>query len=183
MAVTFEIDYTAPRSRLTNFFRYFMAIPHLICVGVLSLVAQFVAMLQWFAILFTGKRNRGLWNFQVGVWNWHLRATAYATNMFDTYPNLGFDPGAEPVRANVEFEEQANRLTCALRILWAIPAIIVLMVVAVGWYVVIVLGWLAILFTGNQPRGLFDFAARALRLVARTTAYTSLLTDTYPKFE
>ena len=38
-------------------------------------------------------------------------------------------------------------------------------------------------FTGNQPRGMFDFLVKVERFGARLSAYLYLLTDTYPKFE
>ena len=65
-AVTFDVTYDERRSRLTTAFRYLLAIPHLIFVGLWGYAAEFVALLQWFVILFTGQRNEGMWNFQRG---------------------------------------------------------------------------------------------------------------------
>jgi hypothetical protein len=43
--------------------------------------------------------------------------------------------------------------------------------------------WVAIIVTGKQPRGMFDFLLKVHRYCTRTNAYTMLLTDTYPAFE
>jgi hypothetical protein len=43
------------RSRLTVFFRFFLALPHLILLGIWSLIALLMAIINWFAILFTGR--------------------------------------------------------------------------------------------------------------------------------
>lgn len=182
MPVTFEVQYTSPRSRITNFFRILLAIPHLICVGVLNYVNQLLGFVQWLIILFTGKRNQGIWGFQRGVWDWEVRVMAYVALMYDAYPNFGFTGRDEPVTTDILYVEQANRLTCALRIIWVIPAAIVTMVVGIAGYVLMILSWFAILFTGNQPRGMFDFMLRWQRMSARTIAYVLLLTDEYPRF-
>ena len=103
--------------------------------------------------------------------------------MYDTYPNFGFEKRDEPVTFELTYEETANRLTCALRILWIIPAAIIFLLVAIGGVVVTLICWFAILFTGKQPKGMFDFLLKVYRMEARLNAYGQLLTDTYPKFE
>jgi hypothetical protein len=182
-AVSFDIDYTEPRSRLTNGLRLIWAIPHLLITGLLSRVAQLIAVIQWFIVLFTGRRNAGLWGFTNGIVNWQARATAYAGLMYDAYPNFGFEPGAEPVRYSLDDVEPANRLTNGLRLIWAIPAILLSIVLGIAGFVVTVVCWFAILFTGSQPRGMFDFLLKVHRYGTRTTAYVLLLTDTYPAYE
>jgi hypothetical protein len=182
--VTFDIEYTAgPRDRLSNALRVFYAIPHLIIVGALGYLAEALGVIQWVIILFTGKRNRGLWDLARGVLDWQARAYTYVGQMYDVYPNFGFEKKDEPVAFAIEYEEVANRLTCALRIIWAIPAIVIMLAVTLAGLVVTVICWFAILFTGEQPRGMFDFLVKAHRFGVRTNAYVSLLTDTYPKYE
>jgi hypothetical protein len=75
-----------------------------------------------------------------------------------------------------------NRLTVGLRIIWAIPAIIIAAVLAIASFFVGIVSWFAILFTGKHPRGMFDFILKAQRYLLQTSAYTLLLTDTYPKY-
>jgi hypothetical protein len=181
-AVTLDIDYTSPRSRVTNLLRYILAIPHLVVAGVLLYAAQLVAVVQWFIILFTGKRNRGIFDFTNGVLNWATRAYTYTGLMYDTYPNFGFQAANEPVRYGLEYEESANRLTNLLRFIWVIPAAIIGIVLSLVGTLLIVVCWFAIIITGNQPRGMFDFLLKMHRFMANLNAYSLLLTDTYPKF-
>ena len=180
---SFDIDYTDPRDRLSSALRIFYAIPHLIIVGALSYVAQAVAVIQWFIILFTGQRNQSLWNLSRGVLDWQARAYTYVGLMYDAYPNFGFEKKDEPVQFSLVYEESADRLTNALRLIWAIPALIITAGLAIAGMVVTLICWCAIVFTGTQPRGMFDFLLKAHRYSVRTGAYTSLLTDAYPKYE
>ena len=181
--VQLDIEYTAQRDRLSSALRVIYAIPHLIIVGVLGDVAGVLAVVQWFIILFTGKRNLGLWNLSRNILGWQVRVSAYVGLMYDVYPNFGFEKNLEPVTFGLEFEESANRLTCALRMIWAIPAVIVLMLVGIAGFAVTIVCWFAIVATGTQSRGMFDFLLKVHRYGARTSAYTYLLTDTYPKYE
>jgi len=169
--VAFDIEYTSPRSRLSNGLRIFYAIPHLIIVGVLGYASGAASLIQWFIILFTGKRNKSLWTFSRNVLDWQNRATTY----------LGMRK--EPVHFSIDYEESADRLTNALRLIWAIPAMLISYFLAIAAAVITVICWFAILFTGTQPRGMFDFLLKVYRYSTRFNAYIGLLTDTYPKFE
>jgi hypothetical protein len=87
-----------------------------------------------------------------------------------------------PVTFEVDYVERRNRLTAFFRLLLVIPVAIWLYILAIVAYVVIVIAWFAIVITGRFPRGLYDFVAGVTRMVARVTAYASLLTDAYPPF-
>lgn len=181
--VAFGIEYTSPRSRLSNGLRIFYAIPHLIIVGVLGYASGAASLIQWFIILFTGKRNKSLWTFSRNVLDWQNRATTYLGMMYDAYPNFAFEKLNEPVHFSIDYEESADRLTNALRLIWAIPAMLISYFLAIAAAVITVICWFAILFTGTQPRGMFDFLLKVYRYSTRFNAYIGLLTDTYPKFE
>jgi len=82
-----EVDYAEQLDRARTFLRVFMAIPHLIVLSVLSVAAFVVVVVAWFAILFTGRYPRGLFDFVLGVGRWWLRVQAYATLLVtDRYP-------------------------------------------------------------------------------------------------
>lgn len=182
-AVTFDVQYTEPRNRLTTAFRAVLAIPHWIITGVWQYLAQILGVVQWFVVLFTGKRNQGMWNLQHQWMGYDARVTAYGGLLFDPWPPIGTDPGASGVTYDLAYEEPANRLTNGLRLIWAIPAIIITIGLAIAGVVVTVVSWFAILFTGSHPRGMFDFLVKVHRYARRTTAYLLLMTDTYPKYE
>jgi len=61
--------------------------PHLIVLFFLFIGVLFAVVIAWFAILFTGRYPRGLFDYVVGVGRWALRVTAYATLLVtDRYP-------------------------------------------------------------------------------------------------
>ena len=67
--------------------KWLLAIPHFIVLFVLFVAAFFAVVIAWFAILFTGRYPRGLFDFVVGVARWGLRVQAYATLLVtDRYP-------------------------------------------------------------------------------------------------
>ena len=182
-AATYDVVYTESRNRVTTLFRYILAIPHLIVSAAWGYFAQILAVVQWFIVLFTGKRNRSIWGLQNDYVGYNTRVGSYVALMYDSYPPFGTDVGATGVTYSLEFEESANRLTNALRLLWAIPAAFIAVFVSIGACFVVVVSWLAIVLSGKHPRGMFDFVLKALRFSVRLNTYAMLMTDTYPKFE
>jgi hypothetical protein len=67
--------------------KWFLSIPHYIVLACLAIAAFICVVLAWFAILFTGRYPRGLFDFVVGVYRWGLRVSAYAFLLTtDQYP-------------------------------------------------------------------------------------------------
>jgi hypothetical protein len=67
--------------------KWFLAIPHYIVLTFLYIGVIFVVLVAWFAILFTGRYPRGLFDFVEGVIRWHNRVVAYAFILVtDQYP-------------------------------------------------------------------------------------------------
>jgi hypothetical protein len=181
-SIGYDVTYQEQRNRLTTAFRFILAIPHLVVSQVWGYLAQILGVIQWFVIVFTGKRNEGMFNLQQSWIGYYSRVVGYAGLLYDPYPAFGTDPGNAPVRTEISYEESANRLTTALRFLWIIPAAIIYIFVAIGGAVVTLISWFAILFTGKQPRGMWDFELKVLRFSLQLQAYSLLMTDTYPKF-
>jgi hypothetical protein len=88
--VHLEIDYPDVQRDLNRWLplvKWLLAIPHLLVLIVLSVGAFFAVVVAWFAILFTGRYPRGLFDFVVGVGRWWLRVEAYAFLLVtDRYP-------------------------------------------------------------------------------------------------
>lgn len=179
---TYDVGWTEERNRLTVAFRILLAIPHLIVSQVWAYLAEILAFIQWFVVLFTGKRNEGMWNLQRSWLYYYARVYGYVGLLYDQYPAFGSDAGAAPVRTSIAYEEPANRLSNALRLIWIIPAAIIGFFVAIGAMVVVIVSWFAIVITGKQSRGMWDFVLKAQRFMMQVQSYGLLMTDTYPKF-
>ena len=194
------------RNRLTCAFRPILAIPHLLLVGgplalvltwatshdgapseggvgagVLGAVAIVIAILAWFAIVFTGKFPRGLWTLSAYYMRWRVRALAYVALLRDEYPPFG--EGAYPASLGLpEALDDRDRVSVAFRLILVIPQLFVLWFVNIAWMITTVIAWIAILFTGAYPKALYDFSAGVLRWNSRVEAYMLLLRDEYPPF-
>lgn len=89
-SVHLEIDYPDVERDLNRWLplaKWLLAIPHVIVLVMLSIITIFVVIIAWFAILFTARYPRGLFDFVVGVGRWALRVQAYAVLLVtDRYP-------------------------------------------------------------------------------------------------
>jgi hypothetical protein len=74
------------RNRLTVAFRFFLAIPHIFILWLLSLVWAFTTAVAWAAILLTGRYPGTLYGFAIGVLAWGTRVEAYMLLLRDEYP-------------------------------------------------------------------------------------------------
>ena len=89
-SVHLDIQYpnvTEDLNRWLPLVKWFLAIPHYVVLFILTVAAIFATILAWFAILFTGRYPKDLFEFVVGVNRWSLRVTAYAFLLTtDKYP-------------------------------------------------------------------------------------------------
>jgi hypothetical protein len=88
--VDLQIDYPDVEHDLNRWLplvKWLLAIPHYLLLIPLSVGALVAVVIAWFAILFTGRYPRGLFDFVVGVGRWWLRVEAYAFLLVtDRYP-------------------------------------------------------------------------------------------------
>jgi len=89
-SVHLEVSYPDVRSDLNRWMplvKWFLAIPHYIVLLVLDIGVVVAAVAAWFAIAFTGRHPRRLFDFTVGVMRWHNRVVGYAFALVtDRYP-------------------------------------------------------------------------------------------------
>ncbi|MEV0293930.1 DUF4389 domain-containing protein [Nocardia sp. NPDC050710] len=181
--------------------KWILAIPHYIVLFFLYIGWFVVTVIAFFAILFTGKYPRGLFDFAVGVirWGWRVGFYAWSPLGTDKYPPFSLEANADyPADVEVDYPERLHRgLVLVKWWLLVIPHYLVVTVFVGGYYLVsedyavswpsllsilALLAVVALLFTGRYPTGLFDFSMGANRWALRVTAYAALLRDEYPPF-
>jgi hypothetical protein len=178
----YEVEYTEELSRWLIFVKWLLAIPHVIILIALGLAVQAMTLVALFAILFTRRYPRGLFDFIVGVARWNANVNAYTSLLRDEYPPFSFDAGQYPVRYELEYPDELNRWLPLVKWLLAIPHVIIVIAL---WFATLAVGlvaFFAILFTKRYPRGLFDFVVGVERWSLRVDAYTNLMRDEYPPF-
>lgn len=89
--ITVGVSYPEKLSRLTTFFRIFMIIPQFIVFYFVSIAASVVIFIAWWAILFTGKYPKGLFNYAAGTVRWNTRVSGYFYLLTDKYPPFGLN--------------------------------------------------------------------------------------------
>ena len=179
----FDVEYPEQLSRWLIFVKWLLAIPHFLILYALSAVANVITFIAFFAILFTGRYPRGLFDFVVNIYRWQENVFAYYALFRDEYPPFSWEAGRYPVTFEVDYPEKLSRWMIFVKWLLAIPHIIVLLFLYIVAVVVWVIVWFAILFTGRFPRGLFDFLVGVSRWSLRVNAYAVLLLrDDYPPF-
>jgi hypothetical protein len=191
-ALNYEIVHQQSYSRaeliLRSFFGFiYIAIPHgflLFFIGIVSLVLGFIS---WWAILFTGRYPRDLFNFQVSLLRWNARLSARMLHLADGYPAFGLSAGDSKVVFDVTYPENLSRAILILRLFFAyiyvmIPHGFLLFFRSIAMLFVVFIAWWAVLFTGKYPKGMHDFVTGTLRWSTRVSLYISFMTDQYPPF-
>jgi hypothetical protein len=79
-------------SRWLIFVKWLLIIPNVIVLLLFAIVALVLSIVAFFAILFTGKFPRSLFDFIVGVSRWSERASGYASFFTDKYPPFSTSP-------------------------------------------------------------------------------------------
>jgi hypothetical protein len=185
--------------------KWVLAIPHYFLLFFLWIAFAVVSVIAFFAILFTGRYPRGLFDFNVGVlrWSWRVGFYSYSALGTDQYPpfTLGDVPDY-PARLEVEYPQSLSRgLVLVKWWLLALPHLLIVGVFVGGawtaasgsgtqWValsggligLLVFIAAVVLLFTGQYPRTLYDFVLGMNRWVFRVAAYTALMTDQYPPF-
>lgn len=169
------------------FGQVFILIPHgflLFFVGIGSAVLGFIA---WWAVLFTGKYPRSFFDFQVAFLKWNTRVQARILNLSDGYPAFGLTAQDEKIILNITYPEKLNQGLLLLRLFFQgiyviIPHGFCLFFRGIATLFVVFIAWWAVLFTGEYPKGLYNFVVGTLRWTTRVHLYLAFLTDKYPPF-
>jgi Domain of unknown function (DUF4389) len=186
--------------------KWLLAIPHFVVLFFLWIAFVVLTVVAFFAILFTRRYPRAIFDFNVGVlrWSWRVAFYSYSALGTDRYPpfTLGEAPDY-PARLEVDRPQELSRGLVLVK--WWLLALPHYLVVAVfaggawagynaandgsGWSsgggligLLVLVAGVVLLFTRRYPKGIFDFVLGMDRWVYRVVAYAALMTDTYPPF-
>jgi hypothetical protein len=179
--VRLEVDYPEQLNRWLPLVKWLLAIPHYIALFFVGIGALVVVIISFFAVLFTGRWPRGLFDYLVGTFRWGYRVAAYIHLMTDAYPpfSLAEEPDY-PVRLEIDYPERIANWRPLVQWLLAIPYLIVASIIYTLTYVMTIAAFFTVLFMKRIPREIFDLMIPGLRWQLRGNAYTYWLSDRYP---
>lgn len=181
--VRFDIAYPEGASRWKIFFRWILAIPHLVIVQLLGPVVQLLTVIALFAIVLLRRYPAEMFTFAVGCLRWKHNTMTYVLFHDGPYPPFSFDAGSYPhLTFEVSHREKFSRFLPLVKWLLATPHYVVLTLLALLAFPVWLFAALALLVTGTFPRGAFTYLVGVGRWAARVEAYVLLLVDEYPPF-
>jgi len=176
--------------------KWALLLPHFVVLVFLWLAVSVLTVVAGFAILFTGRYPRSIFEFNAGVMRWSWRVGFYGISAFgtDRYPPFSLQPDPDyPADFAVDYPEHLSRgLVLVKWWLLAIPHYLIVAVFLGGWGVRLAsVGLIALLaviamvinaFRHEYPRSIFDFVMGMNRWCYRVLAYAALMRDEYPPF-
>ncbi|MET1007737.1 MAG: DUF4389 domain-containing protein [Propionibacteriaceae bacterium] len=204
--LTGELD--ARLSRWMWLVKWFLAIPHDIVLAFLWVAFVITTVIAGFAILFTGRYPRSLFDFNVGVlrWNWRVAFYAYAAVGTDRYPPFTLARTDYPADFDVDYPEHLSRgLVLVKSWLLAIPQLVIVGLFTAhvsSWWtisrdwadgspnnpgisllgVLVLVAGVVLMVTRRYPPALFNLILGINRWVFRVLTYVALMRDEYPPF-
>jgi len=198
-----------PLSRWLWLVKWLLLLPHYVVLLFLWVAFAVVTVVAFFAILFTGRYPRGLFDFNLGVlrWTWRVDYYGYSALGTDRYPPFSLaDDRDYPATLDIAYPARMSRgLVLVKWWLLALPHYIVLSIFVggglwltsrgttdSGWNggwgggglvgLLVLIAAIVLLFTGRYPPALYRFILGMDRWVLRVVAYVGLMTDAYPPF-
>jgi len=183
--------------------KWILVIPHVVVLVFLWFAVTVLTVVAGFAVLFTGRYPRPIFDFNLGVMRWTWRVSFYAMSAFgtDRYPPFGLEPDPSyPANFDVDYPEGLSRgLVLVKWWLLALPQYVVVGFFAGGWglgsnggwrlaggggliAVLALVGIVVFAVHGVYPRSVFDFVMGMNRWCFRVLAYAALMRDEYPPF-
>jgi hypothetical protein len=197
--VSYSVEYPdRDLDRVTTLFRPIVAIPILIVLAAVAgggsewndeggrmagAAGGLLFMAPLLMILFRQKYPRWWFDWNLALLRFGNRVVVYLALMDDRYPSTDLHQAVRLGFSYPDAERDLNRWLPLVKWLLAIPHFVVLALLSTAAVLAVLFAWIAILFTGRYPRGLFDFVEGVLRWHNRVIGYALILvTDRYPPF-
>ena len=176
-----SIDFPEKHSRLTTFFRLFLAIPLEIFGYVYEILALICVIITWFVMIITGRYPSGLYNFVSGYVRFYGRFTGYLLLAVDTYPPFsGAEAPDYPVQVTIpERQAKYSRLKAFFRFFYVLPALILLYVLGIVLVVLEIVAWIIILISGRLPGFIANYIQFTLGWAIKFIGLYFLLIENY----
>ena len=174
-----DIEYPQSLDRISTLLRPLFAIPIMFLMNFMPGVMALPVLLM---LLVRRKYPRWWFDFNLEMTRLWNRVNAYLNLMTDQYPSTDEE---QTVKLDLDYPDAAQLSRWLPLVKWflAIPHYIVLAVLGFLQFPVVLIAWLAIIFTGTYPRPLFTYMLNVERWLLRVEAYAFLLiTDRYPPF-
>ncbi|MEU5959491.1 DUF4389 domain-containing protein [Streptomyces sp. NPDC047525] len=168
--------------------QWLLAVPQLLIAYVLSLLRGVLTFIAFFTVLFTRRIPRPLFDAIAMTFRYEWRVASYALFLREDYPPFDFqsasgDDGLDPhTVVTFTYPERMSRWQPLIKWLLAVPHYLVLFLLSIAAMASVIVGFFAVLITGEYPLGIRDFVVGVYRYNLRVQAYVGLLTDSYPPF-
>ncbi|WP_134145382.1 DUF4389 domain-containing protein [Mycobacteroides salmoniphilum] len=162
-----------------------LAVPHYPILIVLYVMYPVLTVVAGIAILFTGRYPRTIFDFNVGVlrWSWRVMNYRFPMNSTDKYPPFTLAARPDyPGELDVDYPEQLTHWAVLVKLLLALPQIIICWAVEPLLQVLAVISAVRLLARGTVSQGMFDLLMGIVRWRYRVAVYVSLMCDEYPPF-
>ena len=200
--VRLEGELSPSLSRWLWLVKWFLLIPHIVVLVFLWIAFALLTIVAFFAVLFTGRYPRGVFDFNLGVlrWTWRVAFYSYSALGTDEYPPFTrADVATYPARLEIDYPGQNRRGFRLLgRWLLGIPQYAITGILGgagIGWVgehwpagsggfigVLVLVAGILLLVRKTYPVNIFDLVMGLNRWGFRVCAYGTFMTTEYPPF-
>lgn len=177
------------RDQVSVLFRYILIVP----VGIFAASISAGSMVKFglgllaipviLALVFRGVYPSYALRFNQSILELATRLSAYALLLNDNYPSIEPNDSARVIFPDVMEGKKLNRLLPLVKWILAIPLYIVGLFYSIYAFIMLILAWFAIVFTGKMPEVAAEVLLGTIRFWNRVYGYAFVLvTDEYPSF-